>query len=210
MSPPQVLGQPALPMDTNKTKHYHLQNYPGGLRLGKQRNLMKNLWLIILTAGLGASCGKQENAEAEKPGAANPPGAVTPKPPPTQPKLAEKTKPSPPEQKSKPLPPAVVAAWENAGFAAGWVGPHKKNGSIRFSESLEDLDASKAVPFFKTDNWKPGVLESLPVPTSAFGLLPGQITDAGLKEVAKLQKLTTLDLMGTKITDAGLKELAKL
>jgi DNA-binding PadR family transcriptional regulator len=42
-----------------------------------------------------------------------------------------------------------------------------------------------------------------------------KITDAGLKEVAKLQQLTWLDLRNanegtTQITDAGLKELAKL
>ena len=37
-----------------------------------------------------------------------------------------------------------------------------------------------------------------------------QITDAGLKEVAKLQQLEQLYLFHTKITDAGLKELAKL
>ncbi|MBC8326373.1 MAG: hypothetical protein H8E27_12190 [Verrucomicrobia subdivision 3 bacterium] len=37
-----------------------------------------------------------------------------------------------------------------------------------------------------------------------------QITDAGLKEVAKLQKLKTLSLFRTQITDAGLKEVAKL
>ena len=37
-----------------------------------------------------------------------------------------------------------------------------------------------------------------------------QITDAGLKEVAKLQKLQRLFLAGTQITDAGLKEVAKL
>ena len=37
-----------------------------------------------------------------------------------------------------------------------------------------------------------------------------QITDAGLKEVAKLQKLEVLYLNNTKITDAGLKEVAKL
>jgi len=37
-----------------------------------------------------------------------------------------------------------------------------------------------------------------------------QITDAGLKELAKLQKLTDLRLSGTQITDAGLKEVAKL
>ena len=37
-----------------------------------------------------------------------------------------------------------------------------------------------------------------------------QITDGGLKEVAKLQKLTHLSLSYTQITDAGLKEVAKL
>ena len=37
-----------------------------------------------------------------------------------------------------------------------------------------------------------------------------QITDAGLKEVAKLQSLTVLHLSQTQITDAGLKEVAKL
>ena len=37
-----------------------------------------------------------------------------------------------------------------------------------------------------------------------------KITDADLKEVAKLQQLKVLNLGDTKITDAGLKELAKL
>ena len=37
-----------------------------------------------------------------------------------------------------------------------------------------------------------------------------QITDVGLKEVAKLKRLTTLDLSYTEITDAGLKEVAKI
>jgi len=38
-----------------------------------------------------------------------------------------------------------------------------------------------------------------------------KITDEGLKELAKLKKLTELSLYGRKqITDAGLKELAKL
>ena len=37
-----------------------------------------------------------------------------------------------------------------------------------------------------------------------------QITDAGLKEVAKLQNLTELNLNNTQITDTGLKEVAKL
>ena len=37
-----------------------------------------------------------------------------------------------------------------------------------------------------------------------------EITDTGLKDVAKLQQLVILDLNDTKITDAGLKEVAKL
>jgi internalin A len=37
-----------------------------------------------------------------------------------------------------------------------------------------------------------------------------QVTDAGLKELAPLKNLTTLDLYGTKVTDTGLKALAPL
>ncbi len=37
-----------------------------------------------------------------------------------------------------------------------------------------------------------------------------QITDEGLKDVTKLQKLEKLNLLNTQITDAGLKEVAKL
>ena len=36
-----------------------------------------------------------------------------------------------------------------------------------------------------------------------------QITDAGLKDVAKMQKLEKLDLTATQITDAGAAELQK-
>ena len=36
------------------------------------------------------------------------------------------------------------------------------------------------------------------------------VTDAGLKEVANLKQLTSLDLTSTPVTDAGLKELTGL
>jgi hypothetical protein len=36
-----------------------------------------------------------------------------------------------------------------------------------------------------------------------------KITDAGLKEVAKLQQLTFLGLSDTQVTDAGVAELQK-
>ena len=45
---------------------------------------------------------------------------------------------------------------------------------------------------------------------NVLGLKGTQITDAGLKEVAKLQQLNKLDLSICRITDAGLKEVAKL
>ena len=36
------------------------------------------------------------------------------------------------------------------------------------------------------------------------------MTDAGLKELARLKNLTTLGLVGTQVTDVGLKELGTL
>jgi len=45
---------------------------------------------------------------------------------------------------------------------------------------------------------------------TALGLGGTKITDAGLKDVAKVQQLRYLYLFDTKITDAGLKEIAKL
>ena len=45
---------------------------------------------------------------------------------------------------------------------------------------------------------------------SIFFSIRTQITDEGLKDLAKLQKLEWLNLSDTKITDAGLKEVAKL
>lgn len=37
-----------------------------------------------------------------------------------------------------------------------------------------------------------------------------KVTDAGLKELASLNKLTELELKGTKVTDAGVKKLQKV
>jgi hypothetical protein len=45
---------------------------------------------------------------------------------------------------------------------------------------------------------------------TSLNLMFTQITDAGLKEVAKLQELEQLWLAFTQITDAGLKDVAKL
>ena len=59
--------------------------------------------------------------------------------------------------------------------------------------------------------WKPGVLESLPAPISAFGLELSRtkITDAGLKELVKMKQFVFLELENTKVTKAGVAELQK-
>ena len=43
-----------------------------------------------------------------------------------------------------------------------------------------------------------------------LGLVSTQITDAGLKELAKLKQLTVLHLAETQVTDAGLNDVAKM
>jgi hypothetical protein len=55
-------------------------------------------------------------------------------------------------------------------------------------------------------------LKKLPSISFAFGLVLAdtKVTNAGLKEIAKLKNLDRLNLNNTKITDAGLKEIANL
>ena len=44
-------------------------------------------------------------------------------------------------------------------------------------------------------------------PLKMVDLVFSKVTDAGLKELARLKQLQSLWLGGTKVTDAGLKEL---
>src|SRR5262245_50183699 len=56
-------------------------------------------------------------------------------------------------------------------------------------------------------------LRQMPVISFEFALLTRgscDITDAGLKEIAKMTRILSLDLGKSKITDTGLKELAPL
>ncbi|MGB0588032.1 MAG: leucine-rich repeat domain-containing protein, partial [Limisphaerales bacterium] len=63
---------------------------------------------------------------------------------------------------------------------------------------------------FRTQITDAGLKEVAKLQNLKYLWLPDQITDAGLKEVAKLQNLTELNLWDTDISDAGLKEVAKL
>jgi hypothetical protein len=53
-------------------------------------------------------------------------------------------------------------------------------------------------------------LPKAPEQITSLDLSATGVTDAGLKQVAKLSSLATLELQGTKVTDRGLKELAGL
>src|SRR5262245_37902199 len=109
----------------------------------------------------------------------------------------------------QPLPKELVAAWQKAGAKPGfmWL---DSTGFLHFEEQPTGL--AGAVPAFQFSGWKNGVVARLPVPSVSFGLRLSftPVDDAGLKEVAKLRSLHTLQLGDTKVTDAGLKELAGL
>jgi hypothetical protein len=105
----------------------------------------------------------------------------------------------------KPLPEAVVKAWEEAGAKVGWMKINEYGHDTFINEAV-----AGAVPAFKFQKWNNGMIATLPVPETSFGLdlkdVP--VTDAGLKELANFKNLTMLNLWRTKVTDAGLKELA--
>jgi len=183
---------------------------------------MKKRSLVICLASFVAGCGKNnhEIPKAERITSIKEPVASKPKNQPTV-------------LKPEPEPSALLAAWEKAGLSREEVAVWEKAGfqsgwmrlqndlAVSFSSSLDGADASRAVPgfayraytqsfgaFVAVEKW-----DSLPKPTGKFGLdLTGtQVTDVGLKEVAKFQRLTMLCLqLCGKITDSGFKEVAKL
>ncbi len=174
---------------------------------------MKTLLIIILVGGLWAGCGKKENGDAGKSSAANPPEAETPKPPPVQPKVEEKPKPSPPAIKPKPLPSEEVAplSAKRSEIIEKAIRMELKKPTGELTK--EDLKKVRSLDFEGT-----GITDARLKEISKLQQLSSlnltacrQITDEGLKEVAKLQQLSVLLLsINNKITDAGLKEVAKL
>jgi hypothetical protein len=108
----------------------------------------------------------------------------------------------------KPLPEEIVQAWEKAGARPGWIGLNKY-GKFLFAEEATGLTG--AVPAFRFSGWKDGVVAGLPVPAAPFGLDLDRtsVTDAGLRELAGLKSLQTLNLSLTQVTGAGVGELQK-
>ncbi len=111
----------------------------------------------------------------------------------------------------QPLAPDVAQAWGKAGAQVGWYGEFP-GGSMVFEPGW--LKLKDPIPAFKFQFWKwqPGTLTNLPDPGRPFTLhfTKSGLTNAGLKELAGLKSLHTLDLGSNPVTDAGLKELVAL
>src|SRR5262245_48105995 len=97
----------------------------------------------------------------------------------------------------RPLPDAIVKAWNDAGATAGWM-KVEETGILSFVEEPE----AGALPAFRFEKWKDGVLAKLPLPKTPFGLYLAKtnVMDPGLKEVANLKTLGSLCLCDTQVT----------
>jgi Leucine-rich repeat (LRR) protein len=121
----------------------------------------------------------------------------------------------PPHAASQPVPRLladdVVGAWAEAGTHVGWMrrARLRTSGTLAFTTKKE---TPGDIPAFRLARWRSGGVPKLPPPGVPFGLyLKGlQVTDAGLKELAGLKNLQSLDLGNTQVTDVGVKELGAL
>jgi len=109
----------------------------------------------------------------------------------------------------KTFAPKVSAAWQKAGALVGWLA-QTEDGAWRYLGAEPKGVAS--LPVFLWQKFEPGVIAKLPVPSVPFaiGLGGTKMNNAGLKELAKLQNLRSLDISHTQVTDAGLKQLAAI
>jgi hypothetical protein len=104
-----------------------------------------------------------------------------------------------------PKPPAVeiISAWKKAGAEVGWMRVNKSG----FPEFLPEKQGMAGdLPAFKFLSWQDGLFAKLPAPTHTFGLdlSHTKVPNAGLKELAGLTTLQTLELGFTQVTDAGM------
>ncbi|MCI0680508.1 MAG: protein kinase [Gemmataceae bacterium] len=120
---------------------------------------------------------------------------------------AAQTQPQPteirPAQAPQELPDDLIASWERAGAEMCWL---HRDGAFKINR------CDSALPAFRFETWKAGVVSALAVPSTPFGLCleSMQVTDAGLKELASLKTLQLLVLYRTNVSDAGLEQLAGL
>jgi hypothetical protein len=74
---------------------------------------------------------------------------------------------------------------------------------LRYASQLNVLDLRR-LPVTN------GNLAAIPVEVSHLALADTSVTDEGMEQLLRLQRLSRVNLAGTKITDDGLQELAKL
>jgi len=101
----------------------------------------------------------------------------------------------------------TIEAWRNAGALVGWL-TITEVGQWRYLQNKpEGVDA---LAVFLWRKYIPNAMASLPKPSVPFaiGLGGSGLTNDGLKELARFQKLQALDISHTKVTDAGLTQLS--
>lgn len=76
--------------------------------------------------------------------------------------------------------------------------------------NLQSLDLSHPPPGYPRRVIPAHKIRESPRPLKCVDIFLFPVTDAGIKELARLRSLQSLDLSGTRVTDAGLKELAVL
>ncbi len=156
------------------------------------------LWLIIVLASLVlVGCGDDPAAENDSSS------------------KADAKKPSP-GTSSRYFAGSVVKAWEQAGAEAGWI-RQDDQGNLWFRTGTKDgygvgPDLADDLPAFRLRRWQEGLIASLPVPATPFALdlHSARVTDAKLKELAKMKSLRSLNLDHTHVSDAGIAELTGL
>jgi internalin A len=113
----------------------------------------------------------------------------------------------------KPLPPAIVKVWRDAGAVVGWMKDQPpQTGVYRFWEPWREKGVAGALPAFRfPERNAGGVLAKFPDPGTAFGLdfHCGYYAGVTLKELAKLKNLQSLCIGGVQgKAYADLKDLA--
>jgi hypothetical protein len=105
------------------------------------------------------------------------------------------------------IPPNLAKAWTDAGAEMGWM--YDDDGIPRLAHG--DV-TSGVMHYLRIVTYKEGEIAKLPAPPVPFGLYAfnAKLTDAGLKELAHLQKVETLTISGNPITEDGLGELLAL
>ncbi|MCF6310861.1 MAG: hypothetical protein L3J39_00265 [Verrucomicrobiales bacterium] len=103
--------------------------------------------------------------------------------------------------------PVVADAWQGGGALVGRL---IVSGYGNWQYFEEQPNHAPPLPVFVWRDFEPGMLANLPAPSAPFAISFGgsAMNDEGLKELAGLQNLQSLDISHTQVTDAGLGQLA--